>query len=145
MQITSLATLKKYADGEVVALPPFVGDEPFVVRLKRPSFLGMAQNGKFPNSLLKSAGDLFTKKTVDSQTTDLDDDSLKQISEIMELIISESMLEPTYAQLKEINLELTDAQRMAIFAYSQEGIKALSTFHGNAEILDSVDNVGEIQ
>ena len=39
-----------------------------------------------------------------------------------------SLEEPSFDDIKEAGLELTDEQMMAIFSYSQEGVKALESF-----------------
>lgn len=132
MKVTSIETLNKFAEGEVIQLPSFVNGEEFCVRLRRPSFLGMVQSGKFPNALLNTANDLFSKtekKTSEEQT------SLKEIADIMLIVLKEAMIEPTFQQLEDLGLQLTDEQQMAIFQYTQTGLKKLATFHENAEIL----------
>lgn len=132
MKATSIESLNKIAEGEVVSLPPFVDGQEFCARLKRPSFLGMVQSGKFPNALLNTANELFSKtdkKSTGEQT------SLQEISEIVLIVLKEAMLEPTYQQLEEIGLQLTDEQQMAIFQYTQTGLKKLSTFHGEQAVL----------
>ena len=61
--ITSIAQLSEYAKGQVVRLPDFAPDQPFVARLKRPSMLVLAKSGKIPNSLLETASSLFDGKS----------------------------------------------------------------------------------
>lgn len=133
-QTTSLETLKQYAQGEVVELPPFINEEPFVVKLRRPSFLNLAKSGKIPNTLLSAANELFNKGVISTQKNGIDAEALKEMSEILDIIVEASLLEPTYKQLNDIGLELTDAQKMEIFNYSQAGIKALSSFHANRQV-----------
>ena len=144
-QTTSLEELKLYAMGEVVELPPFINDEPFVVRLKRPSFLNLAKTGMIPNTLLASANELFNKGTISTSKNGVDAEALKEMSEILDIIVEASLAEPTAKQLKEIGLELTDQQKMEIFNYSQVGIKALSSFHADRQVSDPVGIIGKVQ
>ena len=122
MKPTGIDKLKGYAAGEVVELPPFVGDEPFVVRLKRPSLMGLVTNGKIPNGLMKVAAKLFMGETGDSS------DGFMGQCEIFQAVAKEALVEPSYAQIEEAGLELTDMQLMSIFNYTQIGSKALEPF-----------------
>lgn len=124
-QVTSLEQLKQYANGNVVRLPDFAEGQPFVARLKRPSILGMAKQGKIPNSLLVKTNELF----VQSGSLDTEENSMMQeIYDVIDLIASETFVEPTYDEIKSTGIELTDEQMMFIFNYSQQGVKALESF-----------------
>lgn len=124
-QITSLEQLKQYADGNIVRLPDFAEGQPFIARLKRPSILGMAKQGKIPNSLLVKTNELF----VQSGSLDTEENSMMQeIYDVIDLIASETFVEPTYDEIKSTGIELTDEQMMFIFNYSQQGVKALESF-----------------
>ena len=64
------------------------------------------------------------------------DTMLADVFEVMDVICDACFVEPTYNQLKEIGIELTDEQYMAVFNYTQRGIKALEPFrteHKNSE------------
>nr|DAJ80115.1 MAG TPA: hypothetical protein [Caudoviricetes sp.] len=124
-QVTSLEQLKQYADGNIVRLPDFAEGQPFIARLKRPSILGMAKQGKIPNSLLVKTNELF----VQSGSLDTEENSMMQeIYDVIDLIASETFVEPTYDEIKSTGIELTDEQMMFIFNYSQQGVKALESF-----------------
>lgn len=124
-QATSLEQLKQYANGNIVRLPDFAEGQPFVARLKRPSILGMAKQGKIPNSLLVKTNELF----VQSGSLDTEENSMMQeIYDVIDLIASETFVEPTYDEIKSTGIELTDEQMMFIFNYSQQGVKALESF-----------------
>lgn len=124
-QVTSLEQLKQYADGNIVRLPDFAEGQPFVAKLKRPSILGMAKQGKIPNSLLVKTNELF----VQSGSLDTEENSMMQeIYDVIGLIASETFVEPTYDEIKSTGIELTDEQMMFIFNYSQQGVKALESF-----------------
>lgn len=124
-QVTSLEQLKQYANGNIVRLPDFAEGQPFVARLKRPSILGMAKQGKIPNSLLVKTNELF----VQSGSLDTEENSMMQeIYDVIDLIADETFVEPTYKEIKSTGIELTDEQMMFIFNYSQQGVKALESF-----------------
>lgn len=124
-QVTSLEQLKQYADGNIVRLPDFAEGQSFVAKLKRPSILGMAKQGKIPNSLLVKTNELF----VQSGSLDTEENSMMQeIYDVIDLIASETFVEPTYDEIKSTGIELTDEQMMFIFNYSQQGVKALESF-----------------
>lgn len=124
-QVTSLEQLKQYANGNIVRLPDFADGQPFVAKLKRPSILGMAKQGKIPNSLLVKTNELF----VQSGSLDTEENSMMQeIYDVIDLIANETFVEPTYDEIKSTGIELTDEQMMFIFNYSQQGVKALESF-----------------
>lgn len=124
-QVTSLEQLKQYANGNIVRLPDFAEGQPFYAKLKRPSILGMAKQGKIPNSLLVKTNELF----VQSGSLDTEENSMMQeIYDVIDLIAEETFVEPTYDEIKSTGIELTDEQMMFIFNYSQQGVKALESF-----------------
>lgn len=124
-QVTSLEQLKQYANGNIVRLPDFAEGQPFVAKLKRPSILGMAKQGKIPNSLLVKTNELF----IQSGSLDAEENSMMQeIYDVIDLIANETFVEPTYDEIKSTGIELTDEQMMFIFNYSQQGVKALESF-----------------
>ena len=61
MHITTISDLQSYANGTIVRFPDFGDGQPFVARVRRPSLLVLAKQGKIPNSLLTAAGELFAK------------------------------------------------------------------------------------
>lgn len=127
-EVTSLADLQTYAQGQVVELPGFFSEEPFVVRLRRPSLLALTKSGKIPNALLSAANELFTGKQDKSDPVDL-----SEIMGVLEVICESALLEPTYKDIVDAGLTLTDEQYTAIFNFSQRGIKALEPFRTESE------------
>ncbi|MCL2461429.1 MAG: esterase [Defluviitaleaceae bacterium] len=126
MKVTDVERLKGYARGEVVELPPFVEGERFFARLKRPSLMGLAAKGKLPNGLLKAAAELFGGGSAGGTS----DAGFKGQCEVFEAMAREALAEPSWEALEEIGLELTDAQILAVFNYTQAGSKALEPFRG---------------
>lgn len=126
MNITSITDLQRYASGTVVRLPDFAEGQPFVARVRRPSMLVLAKQKKIPNALLQSAGELFAKG---GAGLDVDNaNMLEDAHDIMEVICEAALIQPTMQEIKSAGIELSDDQLMAIFNYSQTGIKALESF-----------------
>ena len=124
--VTSIEELKQYSNGTVAELPCFAEGQPFVARLKRPSLLGMVKQGKIPNTLLVRANELFVQ---DGTGFDPDEENMMaQMFDVLELMAKETFVEPTYLEIKEAGVDLTDEQMMFIFNYAQKGVKALESF-----------------
>ena len=98
-EVTSLADLQVYAQGQVVELPGFFAEEPFVARLRRPSLLALTKSGKIPNALLSAANELFTGKQDKSDPVDL-----SEIMGVLEVICESALLEPTYKDVVDAGL-----------------------------------------
>lgn len=126
VNVTSIEDLKNYANGTVVEMPPFAEGQPLIARLKRPSILGMAKQGKIPNTLLVKANELFLQNGAGLDAEE--EDTMKQLYDVLDLIAKETLVEPTYEEFKSVGLELTDEQMMFLFNYSQQGVKALESF-----------------
>lgn len=124
--VTTIAELQSYKVGKVVELPDFAEGQPLVARVRRPSMLVLAKQGKIPNSLLGSAAQLFTKggSGMDADNTQM----LSDMYDVCHIIAESSLMEPTLAEIEGAGLQLTDDQMMAIFNYSQVGVKALESF-----------------
>lgn len=116
MEVTNINDLKKFNDGEVVELPSFDDDTPFVAKLKRPSLLALCKAGAIPNQLLGAAQEIFEGKQRSN---------IKNYADVLDIVIKEALVEPAYDDVKDL---LTDMQRIAIFSYTQNGIKGLLPF-----------------
>lgn len=129
MKVTSLEQLNEYARGKLIKLPDFAEGMPLVAYMKRPSLLDLIAQGKIPNPLLHTASQLFSKGGGGVDSTD--PEQLKQLTEIFYIFCEASLVEPTYQQIKEAGLELTDEQLMFVFNYAQKGNKALEKFRSD--------------
>lgn len=126
LKVTTLSDLQAYKKGSVVRFPDFAEGQPFVARVRRPSMLVLAKQGKIPNALLNAASDLFTKGGSGLNTNDTD--MLSQVYDICKIMCESALIEPTLEEIESIGLELSDEQMMAIFNYTQYGVKALESF-----------------
>ena len=97
--VTPIDDLVKASQGTLIELPPFVEGQPFVARLKRPSMLD----------------------------TD-DDQAMSNLFGVLDAICDACFVDPTYQQLKDNNIQLTDDQLMFVFNYTQRGVTALGSF-----------------
>lgn len=128
LKVTSISELKEQASGEIVELPGFIDGGDFVVKMRRPSLLAMVKKGKIPNALLSEATELFTNGTASMAKGKNSDNQLEQMMDVVEIICESSLIEPSWKEIQENGIELTDEQLMAIFAYSQRGIAAVKQF-----------------
>lgn len=125
-KITTLQDLRTYAEGTVVRFPDFAEGQPLVAKVRRPSLLMLASEGKIPNSLLSAAGELFSKgnSALDNDSTQM----LKDTYSICKIMADATFVSPTLAEIEGAGLTLTDEQLMAVFSYTQAGVKALENF-----------------
>ena len=126
MKVTSIDELIQASKGTIVELPPFSEEHKFFARLKRPSMLKLVKANKIPNELLTAANSLFTQGTRNLNT--LDKSMMTNLFGVMDIICEEAFVEPTYSQLKEAGIDLTDDQIAFIFGYTQNGVKQLESF-----------------
>lgn len=126
MEITSVTDLQSYAAGVIVRFPDFSEGQPFVARVRRPSMLVLAKSGKIPNTLLTAAGELFSKG---GAGLDADNERmLGDMYDIMRIICEAALVQPTLKEIESAGVSLSDDQMMAIFNYTQAGVKALTSF-----------------
>lgn len=127
IKVTSLEELKGYAKGNVVELPPFAEGQPFFAMLRRPSMMGLVKSKKIPNRLLITANKLF-EEGVQGSFDSLDEKALDDMMDVMEVICEASFVSPTYKEIKDNGIELTDDQLLFVFGYSQTGVNQLNSF-----------------
>lgn len=126
LKITTLEDLQSYAQGTVVRFPDFAEGQPFVAKVRRPSMLVLAKEGKIPNTLLNTATQLFTKGGggIDSENENV----LKEMYDVCMLMSKATLIAPTLDDIHNAGLTLSDNQIMAIFNYAQTGATALNSF-----------------
>ena len=127
MAVTSIEKLKKLSQGQEVELQGW-DEEPFVCVLKRPSLLGLVENGDIPNPHLHAAYILFN-----GSNNPKDQVNLKEMNDLYRIIAKAAMVNPTYDQVVEAGLELTDMQLLEIYRFTQLGVKSLISFRTKQE------------
>lgn len=125
---TSLEQIATYKNGTVVELPPFADGQPFVARMVRPSMLALVKSGKIPNSLLNQATSLFANGAGALNATGKNSANVNELFDVIDVIVDAALLEPTLEGIRSVGMELSDDQLMAIFSYTQKGLKALEQF-----------------
>lgn len=127
IKITDLNDLREYSQGTIVELPAFGEGQPFVAKVRRPSMLVLAKQGKIPNSLLTTANNLFTGNGGEGFDQD-DEKLLSEMYDVCMIICDACLISPTLDDIHNAGMELSDDQIMAIFNYTQNGVKALEPF-----------------
>ena len=128
-KIVSIAELKELSSGEIVELPSYNEGQVIYVKLRRPSLLQMVKAGKIPNELLADANILFANGANGVVNKAIkDEDTLVRLLNVVECICEESFVEPTYKEIKDAGITLTDSQLLAVFAYTQNGVESLKNF-----------------
>lgn len=133
LTVTTIDELKAIAQGKVIELPGWEDDKPFYARLQRPSLQIMVANGEIPNSLLGAATKVFYGTSKGDK-----DINMSEMVKVQMSIVKASLVEPTVEDLEGIGLKLTDEQMLAIFQYSQMGLKGLEQFR--AELSNPKNN-----
>lgn len=141
LSVTPIDDLVKASQGALIELPPFIDGEPFIAKLKRPSMLELVRSGKIPNSLISTANDLFSKGGFNTE----EEDALKNLFCVLDTICEACFVEPTYAELKEAGVTLTDDQLMFVFNYTQRGVAALGNFRSQLKNSRSSKNEQAVQ
>ena len=128
-QVISIEELKKLSEGEIVELPSFKSGETMKVRLRRPSMLQLVRNGDIPNELIVEANKMFVQGAGGVASKGIDDPTtLNKMMNLIECICEQAFVEPTYKQIKDAGIVLTDSQMLAVFEYTQNGVDNLKSF-----------------
>lgn len=132
---TTIEELKEYANGAVVELPPFSDSQPFCVRLRRPNATEMLVNGSVPNELMHTAFVLFqlTEEEEKKLSEQEQIENMERTQKMLQHIAKCAMVSPTYQDVLDAGLEMTDAQLIGIYNYVQTGVKKLAFFRKTIE------------
>ena len=142
IKVTSIDQLKIKSGGEIVKLAPFIQGQDFYAKLRRPSMLKLVQSGQIPNSLLRTANMLFSGGV--NEELDRDDEFMKDLFDLIDVLAGAVFVEPSWSELKQAEIELTDEQYMFIFNYTQEGVKQLEPFREDEEVASTDQYVKSI-
>lgn len=121
MAFLSGEKLTELAKGTEIELPGFAAKETISVRIRRPSLMLLASEGKIPNSLLASVEELFEKG--DKNTV-----PFKERGEIFRIVAMASLVSPSWEELQSAGVNLTDLQLLYIYNFSQTGVDTLRRF-----------------
>lgn len=128
-KVTSLAELKKIKTEDIVELGEFEDGTMLTVRMKKISAFNLITSKKLPNRLLKAGTELVQNnasvfKNLVSEDMEVASDAI----ELSKIILEETMLEPSYKDIKKCGLELTVEQLNNALLYSLGGLKSLENF-----------------
>lgn len=127
--VTNLEQLKNI--NQEVELPPFADGTPLIAKVKRTSLINMVCDGRIPNPLVKVVLSMFDGnkgENASSENKNISDDEKIDSFKFMMAIVKDCLIEPTYQQITECGLELTDNQIMAIFSYAMGNANNLVKF-----------------
>ena len=116
-----LNILDSIKTSQVVTLPGWCGDT-VEFELKRPSILALAAAGAITNPLMKTARKLFYSGISP------DGGDLAEEGRVLLEVAKAALVKPSFDELEEAGIELTDEQLVAIFQFTQLGAKALDRF-----------------
>lgn len=139
MKATSFSELSSYSKGTLLELPEFGAGQPFRAYLRRPSILTLASSGCIPNSLMSMAISLF-KRGGAAAMSDSKPEEVNEATKVFHILAKAALVSPTYDEIKEAGLELTDDQLAFIFSYTQAGTKALEQFRLQSEAYQRARN-----
>ena len=122
---------------QVVTLPGWCGDT-VEFELKRPSILALAASGAIANPLMKTARKLFYSGVSP------DGGDLAEEGRVLLEIARAALVKPSFDELEEAGIELTDEQLIAIFQFTQLGAKALDRFRQLPADIDSYIRGAEV-
>ena len=139
--VTPLETIRLASQGNLVDIPGF-GDETFTVRLRKPNMLTLLKSGRIPNDLMNTATEMFSgakngKKSYSGK-------ELSDICDLMLVFCEACLVEPTYKELTDAGIELTQEQMQFIFNYSQGGVKPLKPFRSESGNHKDSEDGGEV-
>lgn len=122
LKVISAREFRKKAT-RVIEIDGFEPGEKIAVRIKPASLLNLLMSGKLPNNLLGTVNDLFeqTNKGKSMELFEQDENKIKDIMEIIDLVCEQSLVEPTYEEIKDV---ITDTQKMQIMAEAQGNVNA---------------------
>lgn len=128
LKVMDIATIKEYADGAIIELPPFSTGQSFVAKVRRPSMLRMVSDGTFANPLLETVNVLFNGEPEDRKKQNEDPEKMKDLYKVLNTLAESMLVEPTKKELEDNGLELTDEQLMFLYMYQQRGALMLKSF-----------------
>ncbi len=139
LKVSSLLDIKKQASGKLVEFSGWDDDIPFVARVKKVSMMNLVVEGVIPNSLLGAAEQVFNGKASSKKAP-----SMEETSKIFRVVAKSCLVEPSYEDLENAEIDLTDAQLVEIFNYAQLGVKGLERFRADQERVTNNNPSGKV-
>lgn len=141
MAITTMSVIREEAGGTEVCVPGFSSNTDTInLKLKRPSLIEMAVTGKIPNPLLGAAAELFSGKSDLSKQTE--GAKFRDMAEVIRCVAKAALVEPSWDELHESGITLTDVQLLYIYNWSVTGVDRLKSFR-KVESSNTTDKSGK--
>ncbi len=120
--VTPIARMPAAFATELVELPGWEPEQTVHFRLRRSNLRALVTAGKIPNPMLSAAQRLYEGQSSKANA------SFGEIVKVMTLVVDNAMVEPTYKELTEAGVELTEEQFGLIWGYANRGAQALAAF-----------------
>ncbi len=121
LKAITIEELKKVKT-QIIQISDFSGEGTFNVEVRRPSLLTLATSGNIPNELIGDVNDLFFGKKEEK------DIEIAKLKEIYDGIVKATLVSPTFEELKENDIQLTEVQIGELYKYVVGGVKELKYF-----------------
>lgn len=107
-----------------VDIPGWGIDDTITVKLKTFNLLDVVSKGKIPNPLMGAVIGLFKGQGINISEAE----GIKNLNEVTEFFCDVCLVEPTFKELKENEIDLTDEQKSIIYDFATQGPRALIPF-----------------
>jgi len=125
-EVTPLETIRLASRGKLVEIPGFAPGEVFRVRLRQPNLLTLVKLNRISNPLLAQILDAERRGV--KPESGVTPEQIRMKAELDDVFCEAAMVEPTYQELKECGVELTQEQMNKIVSFAQGGVAALESF-----------------
>ena len=109
----------------IIPIPGFDEGETFEIKVRKLSLVGLMSSGKIPNSLMQVVKDAF--KGIKSADDEADEsaimDKAGDIGKLLDIVCAEAMIDPRFEDVKDV---MNDAQKLAVFQFTQGGVEAVA-------------------
>lgn len=121
--ITPLETMQAMTQPEEIALSGWKRGQEITVMVQKPNFYALLAKGSIPNPLIPEMDKLFVRRDRKGYA-----EPDAKFAETLETIAELTLVEPSYQQLIDAGVELTDDQLTELSIYATSGAEALATF-----------------
>lgn len=121
LKAITIEELKKVKT-QIIQISDFSGEGTFNVEVRRPSLLTLATSGNIPNELIGDVNDLFFGKKEEK------DIEMSKLKEIYDGIVKATLVSPSFEELVENDIQLTEVQIGELYKYVVGGVKELKYF-----------------